>query len=138
MIENQELSRREPVSIVAIGAGNRTGKYLHYILKNPDKARLVGVVELNDLRRANVAKMAGLSANQCFKTYEEFFKNPVKADAVMICTPENVHFQPCMLAQEHGYHILLEKPIAQNLEECRIIAEEARKRGLVVAVTLIS
>lgn len=134
MTENQELSHREPASIVAIGAGNRTGKYLHYILHNPDKARLVGVVELNDLRRRNVAEMVGLAPEQCFRTYEDFFRNPVKADAVMICTPENVHFEPCMLALEHGYHILLEKPIAQNLEECRIIAGEARKRGLVVAV----
>lgn len=134
MTEPQENIHRQPVSIVAIGAGNRTGKYLHYILKNPDKARLVGVVELNDLRRENVARMAGLTPDQCFKTYEDFFANPLKADAVMICTPENVHFEPCMLALKHNYHILLEKPIAQTLEETCAIAEEAKRRGRIVAV----
>lgn len=131
---NTKSDNSRPVKIVAIGAGNRTAKYLHYILNNPDKAVLVGVVELNDLRRQNVAKQAGLSSDRCFRTYEEFFNNPVEADAVMICTPENVHFKPCMLALEHGYHILLEKPIAQTLQECKTIADEARKRGKIVAV----
>ncbi len=131
---NTKSDNQAPVKIVAIGAGNRTAKYLHYILNNPDKAQLVGVVELNDLRRHNVAKQAGLSEEQCFKTWEDFFKNPIEADAVMICTPENMHFKPCMLALENGYHIMLEKPIAQTLEECRLIANEARRRNKIVSV----
>ena len=46
---------RKPVSIVAIGAGNRTNKYLEYVKRNPDKVKLVGVVELNDIRRRSIA-----------------------------------------------------------------------------------
>ena len=43
---------RRPVSIVVIGAGNRANKYLEYAKINPDKVQLVGVVELNDIRRS--------------------------------------------------------------------------------------
>ena len=125
---------RKPVSIVAIGAGNRTNKYLEYVKRNPDKVKLVGVVELNDIRRRSIATRFGLSDEQCFTDYHAFFQHPALADAVMICTPENMHFEPAMLAVEAGYHILLEKPIAQTLDECVAIGEAAKKKGVLVAV----
>ena len=123
-----------PVSIVAIGAGNRTNKYLEYVKRHPDRVRLVGVVELNDIRRQSVAERFGLEPSQCYADYHDFFRNPVQADAVMICTPENRHFEPTMLAIEAGCHVLLEKPIAQTLEECQAIGEAARKKGVLVSV----
>ena len=125
---------QRPVSIVAIGAGNRTNKYLEYVRRNPDKARLIGVVELNDLRRQKVADEFGLDASCCYTDYRDFFRSPLKADAVMICTPENKHFEPAMLAIEAGYHVLLEKPIAQTLEECLAIGEAARRKNVIVSV----
>ena len=45
-----------PVTIVAIGAGNRTNKYLEYAVRHPERLKLVGVVELNPLRRKAVAE----------------------------------------------------------------------------------
>ena len=125
---------QRPVSIVAIGAGNRTNKYLEYVRRNPDKARLIGVVELNDLRRQKVADEFGLDASCCYTDYRDFFRSPLEADAVMICTPENMHFEPAMLAIEAGYHVLLEKPIAQTLEECMAIGEAARRKNVIVSV----
>ena len=125
---------QHPVSIVAIGAGNRTNKYLEYVRRNPDKARLIGVVELNDLRRQKVADEFDLDASCCYTDYRDFFRSPLKADAVMICTPENMHFEPAMLAIEAGYHVLLEKPIAQTLEECLAIGEAARRKNVIVSV----
>lgn len=125
---------RKPVTVVAIGAGNRTSKYLEYVRRNPDKVKLVGVVELNDIRRNNVAESFGLTESQCFTDYRDFFKQQKEADAVMVCTPENMHFEPCMMAIEAGYHILLEKPIAPTLEECQAIGKAAREKGVIVAV----
>lgn len=125
---------QRPVSIVAIGAGNRTNKYLEYVRRNPDKARLIGVVELNDLRRQKIADEFDLDASCCYTDYRDFFRSPLKADAVMICTPENMHFEPAMLAIEAGYHVLLEKPIAQTLEECLAIGEAARRKNVIVSV----
>ena len=131
-LENIHVDK--PVSIVAIGAGNRTNKYLEYIRNHPDLVQLVGVIELNDIRRQHVADRFGLEASQCYVDYHDFFKASKHADAVMVCTPENMHFEPTMLAIEAGYHVLLEKPIAQTLEECQAIGEAARKKGVLVSV----
>lgn len=123
-----------PVTIIAIGAGNRTNKYLEYAVRHPERLRLVGVVELNDIRRHAVAEKFGLTPDQCFTDYDRFFEHPIPADAILIGTPENRHFEPCMKAIEAGYHVLLEKPIAQTLPECRQIAEAARRKGVIVGV----
>ena len=122
------------IRIVAIGAGNRTNKYLEYVKQHPDKVKLVGVVELNEIRRKHVAERFGLDESQCFADYRDFFQHPFDADAVMVCTPENMHFEPTMQAIGRGYHVLLEKPIAQTLEECMLIAEAARKHDVLVSV----
>lgn len=122
------------VSIVAIGAGNRTNKYLKYVKQHPDKAKLVGVVELNEIRRNKIAEKFCLEPSACFTDYHDFFRSSLKVDAVMICTPENMHYEPCMMAIEAGYHVLLEKPIAQTPEECIAIGEAARRKNVIVTV----
>ena len=130
----ERTSEPKPVTIVAIGAGNRTNKYLEYAIRNPDRLKLVGVAELNDIRRHAIASKFGLKPEECFADYERFFENPVPADAILIGTPENMHFEPCMKAIEAGYNVLLEKPIAQSLPECCRIAEAARRKGVIVGV----
>ena len=122
------------VSIVAIGAGNRTNKYLEYVKQHPDKAKLVGVVELNEIRRNKIAEKFCIEPSACFTDYHDFFRSSLKVDAVMICTPENMHYEPCMMAIEAGYHVLLEKPTAQTPEECIAIGEAARRKNVIVTV----
>ena len=41
-----------------------------------------------------------------------FFNRPKFADAVIISTPDDLHYAPCIKALEMGYDVLLEKPIA--------------------------
>jgi predicted dehydrogenase len=130
----QDQSTHSPASIVAIGAGNRMRTYMHYVLEHPEEVTLVAVVEPNELRRNAMADLFHVPQENRFSDYTDFFNNPVPADAVVICTPENAHFKPSMLAIQHGYHILLEKPIAQTLEECLQIADAAKKAHVLVGI----
>ena len=41
----ERTSEAKPITIVAIGAGNRTNKYLEYAVRNPGRLKLVGVAE---------------------------------------------------------------------------------------------
>ena len=124
----------QQVKIVVIGAGNRTNKYLEYAVQHPDRLKLVGVVEPVDIRRRLVAEKFGVPAEACYESINDFFANPVKADAVLIGTPEDKHYEPCMRAIEAGYHILLEKPIAQTKQECLNILEASTRKGVIVGV----
>lgn len=128
------FAKNGPVRIVAVGAGNRTNKYLEYARRYPERLQLVGVAELNDIRRTHISESFGLDASCRFSDYDDFFAHPIPADAVLIGTPENAHFDPCIKAIDAGYNVLLEKPIAQRLEECYAIAEHAKRAGVLVGV----
>ena len=130
----QSTLLQKPVRIVAIGAGNRTNKYLEYVRMHPDRLQLVGVVEVNPNRLRHIADEFRLDNSCCFTSYDQFFACPFPTDAVLIATPENLHYAPCIKAIEAGYHVLLEKPIAQRLDECNDIARRARQKGVLVGV----
>ena len=124
-----------PVRIVVIGAGNRANKYLEYARRYPDQLQPVAVVDVNDLRRHAFARDFGLPACRSYAHYDDFFADGVEADMVLISTPENVHFDPAVKAIDAGYHILLEKPIAQTFDECRRLVAHARDKKKIVCLT---
>ena len=124
-----------PVRIVVIGAGNRANKYLEYARRYPDRLQPVAVVDVNDLRRHAFARDFGLPACRSYAHYDDFFADGVEADMVLISTPENVHFDPAVKAIDAGYHILLEKPIAQTFDESRRLVAHARDKKKIVCLT---
>lgn len=81
-----------------------------------------------------MADRFGLPEDRRYVNYDDFFADRVEADMVLVSTPENAHFDPAIKAIDAGYHLLLEKPIAQRLDECREIARRARERGVRVGV----
>ncbi len=54
-----------------------------------------------------------------------------KFDAVTIGTPDHMHAAPAVTALRAGKHVYLQKPMAPTLHECRVIAQEAAKAGVV-------
>ena len=47
---------------------------------------------------------------------------------------DDMHYEPAMKAIDAGYHLLLEKPVAQTVQECVDIALAAKKKGVEVLV----
>jgi Predicted dehydrogenases and related proteins len=122
------------VRLAVIGLGNRAGKYLEYVKRNPNKVVLVAVSEPIKLRLNKVAKEFNLCNENCFADYKDLFRSSINIDAVLITTPENEHYNPCVLAISRGCNILVEKPIAQSLKECEEIVSLAEKKGVVAGV----
>lgn len=54
---------------------------------------------------------------------------------VSIVTPNNVHFEPAMLALENGFHVVIDKPITLTLAEAKALKEKAAETGLFVCLT---
>ncbi|MBA9076894.1 Gfo/Idh/MocA family protein [Rufibacter quisquiliarum] len=124
----------KPVTAISIGAGNRGTVYGNFAAKFPEQLKIVGVAEPNQFRNDRHAQVHSISAENRFQTWEDVFKKPKFADAVIIATPDNMHFEPCMKALAMGYDILLEKPIAPTEKECRQILDMAHKTNRIVAV----
>lgn len=54
---------------------------------------------------------------------------------VSIVTPNFAHFEPAMLALEHGFHVLIDKPMTLSLEEAKKLAEKVNQTGLLLCLT---
>lgn len=124
----------KPVTAIVCGAGNRGNVYGGYSLAYPDKLDIVGVAEPIAIRNERYATKHGIKAENRFVTWEDVFKRPKFADAIIITTPDNLHYGPCMKALEMGYDVLLEKPISPSEKECRDILALAKKNDRIVAV----
>lgn len=68
-----------------------------------------------------------------FTTLEEMLEK-AGLDAVYLAAGMDRHFKLAMTAFKAGKHVVCEKPMAANVEECRIMTEEAKKRGLLLAI----
>jgi hypothetical protein len=124
----------KPMTAILIGAGNRGNVYGDFAAEYPAKIDMVGVAEPIPIRNERFAEKHKITPEKRFKTWEDVFKKPKFADAVIIATPDNLHYGPCMAALKAGYHILLEKPISPSEQECREILKLAKQTGKVVGV----
>lgn len=124
----------KPVTVMIIGAGSRGRTYARYAEKFPKSMKVVGVADLNPNRRAALAKKYGIPKENQFAHFNDALSRPKLADAVVIATPDNLHYEPCMKALELGYDVLLEKPVAPTEKECRDIMKQAHKYNRIVAV----
>lgn len=122
------------VSVIVIGAGSRGNVYARYAAAWPDAVKVVGVSDIRELRCRKMADAHGVPAEHRFGDWSEVFKVPKFADAVVISTPDDLHYAPCMKALSMGYDVLLEKPVAQTEKECRDILAQAHKYDRIVAV----
>ena len=124
----------KPVTVMIIGAGGRGRTYARYAEKFPQSMKVVGVADLNPNRRKAMAKKHNIPAENQFGHFNDALSKAKLADAVVIATPDNLHYEPCMKALELGYDVLLEKPVAPTEKECRAILKQAHKYNRIVAV----
>ena len=124
----------KPVTAITCGAGNRGNVYGNFAYEYPDMLDIVGVAEPIAVRNERYATKHKIKTENCFTTWEDVFKRPKFADAIIITTPDNLHYGPCMKALEMGYDVLLEKPISPSEKECRDILALAKKSGRIVGV----
>lgn len=123
-----------PVSLLVVGAGGRGSRYAEYAIERPDLARIVGVAEPRPVHRERIAEKHDLAVENTVTDWREFAARPRFADAVIIATQDAMHIEPAIAFAELGYHILLEKPMAPNEEDCRRIAEAAKRNGVMLAI----
>jgi predicted dehydrogenase len=67
-----------------------------------------------------------------FRDYREMFAVMAdKIDAVVISTPDHMHFPIAMSAIRLGKHVYVEKPLTHTVEEARLLTAAAREAGVV-------
>jgi predicted dehydrogenase len=85
-------------------------------------AEIVAITDANQSLAVNLASRYG--ARMC-ATADELFSSDI--EAVSICLPHSLHCKYAQMAACRKLHILIEKPLATNLEDAGAIAATVRK-----------
>jgi len=113
------------INIGLIGMG-AIGKIHFDNIMHLQKARLVAVADLSKKSRS-LAKAAGV--REVYDNYEKLLQNPA-IDCVIISVPNFLHADCAIKAAEYGKHMLIEKPLARNVEEGKQIVSKVKKNGI--------
>jgi predicted dehydrogenase len=92
-----------------------------------------------------IAKESGASLflpeHRTYLTYDEMITKESqlpaseRMDFVTIVTPNFAHFAPAMMALDHGFHVVIEKPIAFTLDEAKQLHQKVQETGLTLCLT---
>lgn len=116
---------------------------IHRIAANMDgMIELVcGALSINPEVAKDSAKSLFLPESRTYLTYEEMIKAEAalpadqRMDFVTIVTPNFAHFAPAMMALEHGFHVVIEKPITFSLDEAKQLQQKVAETGLLLCLT---
>jgi predicted dehydrogenase len=113
------------VGVVGVG---HLGRHHARVYSALPSCELAGVYDVDAGRARAVADEFGTRATDGLSELIE------RADAVSIAVPTTAHREVALACLEAGVHVLIEKPIASDLEEAEAIVSAASRRGLVVQV----
>jgi len=125
----------KPVTIAIAGCGSRgLNCYARLQKRFPDRMKIVAAADLRPDRLEKARVEYGIDPAMCFSSAEEMIARGKLADAMFVCTLDGDHYAHATAALRAGYHLLLEKPISPNEEECLEIQRLAEELGLNVVV----
>ncbi len=123
------------ITCAIAGLGNRGNDiYGNYQFVHPEEMQVTAVADPVEGKRKAAMERYGLSGERCFVTAEEMLKQPQLADVMVIATQDRQHVKQAIEAMKKGYHILCEKPISPDIEECRRLQKAAHHYQRIVAV----
>lgn len=118
----------KPITIAIAGCGSRGMQaYAPGQALFPGRMRIVAAADIRPGQLALMRERYGLTQAQCYDSAESMLRQPRLADAMFICTPDRLHISQAEAALAKGYHLLLEKPIAESEAECRRLEQLARQ-----------
>jgi predicted dehydrogenase len=115
------------VRVAVVGVGH-FGRLHAEKLRDLPGARLVGVVDADHERAAAVATPLGVSA---FSSLDQIHG---QVDAVSIAVPTRAHFDVAAACLEAGLHCLVEKPIAETVDQAARLVRLAKERSRILQV----
>jgi predicted dehydrogenase len=108
-----------------IGAGAIAGTHMRPINKFED-TELIAAADVDPGRLDKARNEFGVQ--QVFTDWKQML-DECELDAVSVCTPNYLHYQPTLDALDAGCHVFVEKPLAMNAAEAREMVEKAKHVG---------
>lgn len=116
-----------------IGAVHRAAAYL-----DGEIELVCGAFSSDPEKSRQMGQELGLPANRVYDSYNDMIEQEQKTkgmDFVAIVTPNNLHFDPAVLALRSGFDIVLDKPICISLDEARELEQVVKQTNRTLCLT---
>lgn len=120
------MGRCITVAIAGLGSRGRD-TYAKAAKIFPEKMKIVAIADVDPEKVRLTAEEYDIPEEKCFSSAEEMLKQEKLADVMFIATQDRQHVGHAIPALRKGYHLLLEKPISPELDECRELVRVARE-----------
>ena len=127
-----------PVKVIIVGNGERASCYCKYALYSPENLQVTAIVDPDKNKLKEGAKLYGVPERHCFESVEKFLEKreeyAIEADGVINATMDEYHYRTAIPLLKAGYHMLLEKPVVNNMEQLLDIERTAEENGCLLMV----
>jgi predicted dehydrogenase len=121
--------RMQPLRIGIVGAG-AIGRHNAVSAKQSPLAQIAGVFDTNAKAARDVAKQV---AAPVFDSYEALLADP-GIEAVLLSVPHHLHREMTLQAAAARKHLMLEKPLANTLEDADAMVAACQASGMTTTV----
>ncbi|MDA0745413.1 MAG: Gfo/Idh/MocA family oxidoreductase [bacterium] len=123
------------LGVLVHGAGWVSTQHIQAFHKNPH-TEVVAVSSRKLSSAKKRAEEAGLEDVGLYNNYEKALQHE-GVDIVCVCTPQHVHAQNTIAAAEAGKHIVIEKGVANSLDELKAMRRAVRKAKVKTIVSFV-
>jgi len=115
------------IKVAVVGVGHLGSRHARIYSELPG-VELIGVLDTDRDRTADIAEQYDCRA---FTTLEEI---PSSVEAISVVVPTDRHYEVASTLMERGYHLLIEKPITDDVIHARELLRVAEKSNLLLQV----
>jgi predicted dehydrogenase len=117
--------RKTRVGVIGVG---HVGQHHARIYRELPGVELAGIADIDPARLQEVKRVTEAPV---FQDYRELFGH---VEAVSLAVPTHLHAQIARECLDRGVDVLVEKPMAQTLEEAEELTDLAKRRGRILQV----
>jgi predicted dehydrogenase len=87
------------------------------------------LVAVCDILKERADELAEKYRAKVFYTIEDLLMHQSNLDVVVVCTPNGIHAAQTIQALRAGFHVLVEKPMAITVSDCKAMLQTATEAG---------
>lgn len=115
--------RKMKVAVAGLGSGARQ------VVAAMENADFLELVAAADVRQEALDAFQARFEGRTYDSVEKLCQDP-EVEVVWVSTPNQFHCEHTITAAEHGKHVVVEKPMALNLDQASQMVEAAEKNNV--------
>ncbi len=120
------MSDSKKIRFAIVGCGHIGKRHATMVKRNPE-SELIAMVDTRP--KDQCGGMEDFEGVPFFNSIEELLASKLEYDVVNICTPNGVHAEQSIKALQSGHHVVCEKPMGLNKDQCEKIIYTALQQS---------